>query len=209
MQDLQVLLQRNNWRSRLHRVPHEPSAVPRNAGALVVWSVAAQGGKVMPREELINQVVARFNAGETARQIAVALGVTRNVVAGIISRARQKGVDIERRAAYPRKRAADRPAVVLHWPPEDTPREPTPPAERSPATILADQPIVTEMEPVLLVGSKGIPLLQLRHNQCRYPVKEIARHRWLFCGLATQGNDAWCPGHKAIVFRPLPGRRRA
>ena len=43
-------------------------------------------------------------------------------------------------------------------------------------------------------------LLQLRRDQCRYPVTEESP--WVFCGRATKDGSSYCARHHEICVKP-------
>ncbi len=118
--------------------------------------------------------------GASAGQIAAFLGVTRNVVIGVIHRRgwAQAGGGTRQR---PRPRL---PAA---------PKAPRPPAEVMAAA--AAKPSALVLDP-----TKFVAFDQLGPHHCRYPVDEGGKGG-MYCGL-TPNESPYCDGHARIVYQP-------
>lgn len=138
-----------------------------------------------------------YEPGMSSRDIAAALGISRNIVIGIYQRRRADLADCPlqpkacsvpgreqrnalRRERYHAKRNAENPVV---------PRERT----SKPLPAPADLPALPPPEMRLL------PLTDLERRHCRFIVSERPA---IFCAADTPEGSSWCPFHRAIVYQP-------
>lgn len=49
-------------------------------------------------------------------------------------------------------------------------------------------------------GMRAIPLIQLRRNECKWPVSESKRRGHLFCGLPTPDGRPYCLHHHQFAY---------
>jgi GcrA cell cycle regulator len=134
-------------------------------------------------EEQLEIVKTRWTVdGDSAGQIAGGLGVTRNVVIGVIHR--RGWVQAGGEPGRPRPRLP-----VIHH------REPRPPKPETPAKAARTALVVDDPE-------QHVALDQLGPHHCRYPVGEAGK----YCGQRPNGSP-YCDGHARIVYQPQqPGR---
>lgn len=152
-----------------------------------------------PTPEQIEKVQSWLYDGLSLTQIGNLLGVTRNVVSGVIwrrppLRAIQKqrfdGVSVHWRQKPPQP-AQQMITKCLEMPVPDMDDEPKPeePAAREPA---------------------GIPLNDLGLNMCKYPLvwdKDVIG-KWLFCGHKTRPDQMYCDKHKRKIYQAQPATPR-
>lgn len=126
--------------------------------------------------ERLDRVRTLWAAGASQQEIADTLGVTRNAIAGKISRldlTRARKPTAPRKArpprATPERKAAFRPGPVAPTPPVETPR-----------------------------GGQGVRLFDLTNTTCRWPKGSVGDADFCFCG--ERGADLiagkpYCPPH--------------
>lgn len=69
------------------------------------------------------------------------------------------------------------------------------------------QKIVSELKEDHIVDeTKLIPVLQLRPNTCHFPVKEVSRSKWLFCGETINPGEIYCKHHASKCYQPKKPR---
>lgn len=141
-------------------------------------------------KERRDEIIEMFNGGMTAMQIQKKLGLhSRNIVAGIIYRAQQRGERVAKpggirtgiRAGRPRKR-----------PPKD-PRAPR--ITIRPVTSMRQLRLSKDGERVLDLNSL-VDIVAAREGQCR----------WVYgtrmcCGIISQDGKSYCDYHHGLVYQ--------
>jgi hypothetical protein len=118
----------------------------------------------------MDNLIAIWNAGKTAAEVGVELGMTRNAVMGKVSRLRKKGVEMRTRIpGRPRAKSPPRISTAKLRTKTSVPFEP---GQKPP-------------------GFVGIPFLNLEPWQCRYPYGEGSK--MLFCGKRKMEESSYCP----------------
>ena len=119
-----------------------------------------------------------YSASDIARSISARLGetISRNVICGIYDRHRDALVNhplqVPKQLARARNPASRRKRVAKPV------RMPTAPQQ-----------------------ARFVPLLDLRANECRWPVNDArVGEMHLFCGCGTDVNSSWCEFHAELVF---------
>jgi GcrA cell cycle regulator len=65
----------------------------------------------------------------------------------------------------------------------------------------------TRSENVPILNGRGCTLLELGHEQCRWPIGSPGATGFCFCGNEPVKGLSYCPGHARLAYRP-PARRR-
>lgn len=126
-----------------------------------------------------------WTAGASQGEIAAEFGVTRNTIAGKISRLKLTRSPSKRK---PRKSRAGmarpkKPNPALAW--TDRPKpEPSPP------------------EPVF--NGQGVQLIDLTNATCRWPISTVGADDFCFCGVRTAdlaGSRPYCREHTSLARR--------
>jgi GcrA cell cycle regulator len=125
-------------------------------------------------------VIKLWTDGKSSSQIAAVIGRSRNSVIGRVSRLRGEGKPLQVRGR------------VL--PPVRKPRV-TP----SKPTLVVTPVGKTKASPA--VGSLVQSLLNLRHDQCRWPLDGV------FCDEVREEGRPYCAHHRKMSFRPAPPRK--
>jgi hypothetical protein len=134
-------------------------------------------------------------SGATALAIAGELGVSRNSVMGVVTRARARG---DARAAYKEQ-------FVRIRKPKPPKRASKPKAKSFDRVLIAPKPLVinvTAPTPVELPPApEPVPLVDCRPGCCRWPVSRDERGH-LFCDVPVEPGQRpqWCAEHRAIGF---------
>jgi hypothetical protein len=139
----------------------------------------------------IEQAKTMWGAGDAYRDIAVAIGVSKNAVSGMIFRL---GLSNKIKPKKPvlanmvRDQRADRQRAnrdrgLTQTINRDFPGIPLPKLKHPPAEFLA------------------IPFLDLTPNQCRYPRGEVAPY--FFCGQRRRGESSYCATCHAVAYGKL------
>lgn len=138
-------------------------------------------------EERIEALKALWQAGNTAKQVSLALGVSRNAVIGKVHRLGLGGRD------YP---AAPRPVAG------QTPRRPP----TRTWTVSAPKPAVSARPTRRrYVESAELPptvqLLTLGAHSCRWPIGHPDEDGFGFCGRDRAGAGPYCARHRQFAYR--------
>lgn len=147
-------------------------------------------------DEQVDELRRRWTAGESASQIARAMGLeSRNQVIGKIHRLpdipkRQTKRPVNHnKAKRPRRR--DQPNLIFA-------------KRRRDRSAAVHRPEIRPQD-VPVPESLGLPLLDLKAGQCRYPYGEGP---YLFCGHPTRSESSFCMAHHFICHQPKRERLR-
>jgi GcrA cell cycle regulator len=146
-------------------------------------------------DERLELLKCRFDAGLSCREIAAAIGVSRNAVIGKLSRlnltrenngderpARKK--DVRERRAKTAPRQQYQMLVALYGEPQD----------------VTDQPIH---------DGHRCSLLELSEERCRWPINTPGAEDFCFCGNMPIKSLPYCAGHSRLAYRPNSQHRVA
>lgn len=133
------------------------------------------------------RIVALWNGGMSMTAIGHVLGISRNVVAGALHRARRRGEAVESRGTPANIRGA---------------RQATQKSQRIPTRF----PPTSHQAPAF----PGPRLLADPHEPigCRWIDGEVGGI-WSYCRRPTLPGQAWCPGHRERVYRPRESKPAA
>lgn len=122
-------------------------------------------------------IIRRHKAGDTYLMIAFALAVSRSTIAGVIYRAKQKGETF------------DHAEKVAAAPKSPSPQRPVTSKVAAPAPAAAAVPAPTSE-----AESRGISLLDLRDNHCRWPLwgNGGAQSEKRYCGKPARKGQSYC-----------------
>jgi GcrA cell cycle regulator len=150
-------------------------------------------------DERLELLKNRFEAGLSCRQIAAAIGVSRNAVIGKLSRlnltrdnngeerpARKNAAKERRAKAAPRQQYQM--LVALYGEPQD----------------VIDEPI---QEPIH--DGHRCSLLELSEERCRWPINTPGTDDFCFCGNMPIKSLPYCAGHSRLAYRPNSQHRVA
>jgi GcrA cell cycle regulator len=152
-------------------------------------------------EQRVELLKNRFEAGLTAREIAVDIGVSRNAVIGKLSRLnlhREKDID-QRRLAQ--KQDPKKPIKGRRL--KTTPRlqyEMLRSLYAEPGVLDEDAPINSEHR---------CSLLELSEEKCRWPISAPGADDFCFCGNRPVEGLPYCAGHTRLAYRPGSRQRLA
>ena len=174
--------------------------------------IIENGNNAQPLTEVQAAIVRLWNGGKSGLQVATELGITRSSVLGHIKRLRNKGYDL---------RAA--PLNLVKKVKGDAP----PPPRKKKEIInklfdngkeAVEHEVIEILQREIVVDVKiepanegdGILLTDLRMLSCRAIVSDEGDHiDWRYCGATiTSGKGAYCNGHRAIYYQPLPKKNR-
>ena len=130
-----------------------------------------------------------WDEGRSCSLIAQALGLTRNAVIGKVHRLglpKRKEVLLSRNSErhYPKQRSKPKPEKV-------------PTLARLFNSAVAEAGPIMELPPDQ--SAFAVSLLDIQHNQCRWPVSD---EPFLFCGDEKWSGHSYCLRHFAIARRP-------
>jgi len=137
-----------------------------------------------------SEIIRLWNENNSATYIACELSITRNIVIGVITRARAAGL-ITKPIVFEftkRARASARSKPII--PKDRKIRSAFYPMNKSENVYQDDN------------GSNenGIALIDLEHNQCRFPTNRFDGQHY-FCGAVTRDSrTSYCAEHHAKVF---------
>jgi GcrA cell cycle regulator len=139
-------------------------------------------------DERLELLKSRFEAGQSCRDIAAAIGVSRNAVIGKLSRlnltrrnngherpARKKAARERRAKTAPRQQYQM--LVALYGEPQD----------------------VTEAP---IHDGHHCSLLELSEERCRWPINTPGTEDFCFCGNMPIKSLPYCAGHSRLAYRP-------
>jgi GcrA cell cycle regulator len=147
-----------------------------------------------------------FHAGMSCSQIAAEIDVSRNAVIGKLHR-----LGLTRSHAFATGQIGQRSAARLaHAKPQGSWR-----SQRSRMSAVnrhemleaASRRLRTRPENIPILNGRGCTLLELGHEQCRWPIGSPGATGFCFCGNEPVKGLSYCPGHARLAYRP-PARRR-
>jgi len=148
-------------------------------------------------DDMLPLIIEAWNSGRSSNEIGKMIGVSRNVIVGVIHRARIAGHDVKLKAASGKnfhKIKAEKKAKLK-------PEIPKP--AMSPAVKL----IPLHFVPKTVVPGL-IEIQDLGPRQCKYPVKMSSEGKHLFCGEERQEKSPYCPKHHQKCYDPMRSRPR-
>lgn len=149
----------------------------------------------------IDAVVAKLaSEGQSARQIAEAIGTTRNAVFG---RSHRKGIQLDKtksvklRSEAKKAEAAKKPARITTI---TLPKV---------AKLPVFKTVVIETPPKVFEPTTfGVSFADLGPRSCRFALGKMKDRPDLFCGHETSmPGSAWCEWHRSVVYRPVPTKK--
>ena len=166
-------------------------------------------------EERIDTLKTMWEGGQTASQIAEALGgVSRNAVIGKVHRLKLSSRGRATAAPVRQKKPAHATATVKPAP------RPAATVRAMPASIGATalqtqfevEPIarhvVRPVENVVVPISRRLQLIQLNERTCKWPNGDPLSEDFNFCGNDAAESGPYCTYHARIAFQPASERRR-
>jgi hypothetical protein len=141
----------------------------------------------MDRNDEIKEL---WKRGFTASGIATRMGISRNVVMGVVHRFRKNGQNMEKPAALALGETAEVILFPQKAPPKKVPRRAPP---KSSVTLLSEL-----KRPV-----KGVFITDLKEHHCRYVVGEMT-----FCGKRRKLSKSMCDEHYALCYVPSQPKKR-
>lgn len=161
-------------------------------------------------KELMVEVVEYWRSGLSQRSIATKIGITPGQVAGIIHRERKRRGDLwvpskfmrmvpKEKPAKPKKEASQKPHTlvdgkIVH---RIAAMREAPPAPKQPRIRLR-----------LVEADTEVTFAQLMHHHCRWPLGEVGRPDFRFCGKTRHSEGPYCVEHSAVakqkVAKPEP-----
>lgn len=139
-----------------------------------------------------SEIIRLWNANNSATMIAVEMKVTRNVVIGVITRARAAGLITKPIIVAFTKRNRE----------QANRTQPTPRPKREHAKLTEGLMIrapIRYAEPNS-PSINGLALIELEHNQCRFPTSRFQNQHY-FCGAVTRDHrTSYCAEHHEKVF---------
>ena len=145
-----------------------------------------------------SDIIRLWNENIGAKEIGIELGVTKNVVIGVVTRARQSGDGSITRAKGPSMYTVD---LSSRGKRSHKKRENAPKTRVISLPRLFQAPPVEEPRDVNIVG---VSLLDLGARSCRYPTSRVEDQHY-FCGATTRDYaTSYCAEHHGIVWVKRP-----
>lgn len=147
--------------------------------------------KIKHRNPAVPAVIKRALAGMSFLEISDDLGITRCTVAGIVYRAREKGM------VFPTTRSEA---------PEDRPKPAPRPEDAAPPRAIA----VKAPKPRLVVDAgyspKRVTIMELRDGVCRWPLwgNDAQPSERFYCGNESDAGHVYCPHCRALSVGTKP-----
>ena len=129
-----------------------------------------------------------FDAGLSCREIAAAIGVSRNAVIGKLARLQlTRGPGQIRAEPRPSKTARERSRKSI---------------PRLQYQML--QAVYEEPQPALdaIASDHRCSLFELSNERCRWPISTPGAEDFCFCGNTPVGGMPYCLGHTRLAYRP-------
>ena len=134
------------------------------------------------------EIIRLWNEEKSAKEVAIIMGVTKNMVISIITRARGKGLITRAKLPSNRSRGAFGQAII-----RNKKRLVEKKATTMPKLFVADK----EEEDGVAIG---VPFLELSHNGCRYPTSRFEGQHY-FCGEPKRDTKtSYCELHHALCW---------
>lgn len=130
-----------------------------------------------------------WNEGKTSGMIALHFKVTRNMVIGKLTRARNKGIYVKHKT----KEAQVKSKLKVEIAKKLSRHKPLP----KPEVLLPLKATVVVVKPVARLTAPTI--YELNSNECKFPTGENEFHEYVFCGKETTG--VYCDKHYEICYR--------
>ncbi len=146
--------------------------------------------------ERVELLKSHFAAGLSCREIANAIGVSRNAVIGKLSR-----LNLTREKTIKMRRVAQK---------EDGPRKRTRSVPRLQYQMLRN--LYAEAPPAaeeVIESVHRCSLLELSKEKCRWPINTPGMEDFSFCGNRPLDGLPYCAGHTRLAYRPPSGQRYA
>jgi GcrA cell cycle regulator len=155
--------------------------------------------------ERIELLKAGFEAGQSCRQIADDIGVSRNAVIGKLSRlklTRQASTDARSSANNDaEKQRRPRKFPRLHYPMLQTLSAESLSAESWSAESLSAAP-QPDLDDSSINRDHRCSLLELNVQRCRWPISTPGAADFCFCGNLPVEGLPYCAGHTRLAYRP-------
>lgn len=132
------------------------------------------------------EIIRLWNEEKSAKEVALVLGVTKNVVISVITKAREKGLITKAKLPSNRSRGESGRAII-----RNKKRLVEKKATTMPKLFVADKE-----DPVAI----GVSFLELNHDGCRYPTSRIEGQHY-FCGEPRRDTrTSYCELHHALCW---------
>ncbi|HBF32677.1 GcrA family cell cycle regulator [Rhizobium sp.] len=165
-------------------------------------------------EPMIKRAAGMWNKGDSAAQIACAMGLTRNAVIGITSRHRDlfpgRRNSVTVRVAKPKPVKVAKPKPVKSVVPAPAkigrpPKPPAPPVEKSVFEDLLDGVAnKRDLDRFRLPDQQPVAFADLASGQCKFILAAfdaVSGPDTLRCGAETPDLSPWCAKHRLVVFK--------
>jgi GcrA cell cycle regulator len=154
---------------------------------------------------LVERLTKLWADGDTAQQIAIELGVTRNSVIGKVHRLGLPGRPKRPAGTIPRRRKPRSQRATMRI---------VRPAVRGNTALAARHARERQFEPQPELIENIIPIgqrcstLELSEGKCRWPIGDPGKPDFFFCGGKTIEGLPYCGYHARIAYQPAVDRRR-
>lgn len=81
------------------------------------------------------------------------------------------------------------------------------PVPKPSAPVIKKDTTPKEQITVELDEAKFVGIHQLTLRTCRFPVKELSRSSFLYCGQVPHGSSVYCKGHARVCFQPPKSKK--
>lgn len=157
--------------------------------------------------EQIAEIAKLWQEGKSARQIGEILGVTRNVVIGLVHRngIKREGRTLTEAMIEQRRAAGSRGGVATAEKRKEQPRKP-----EKPVVVPKAQPFTPieatdfwrgDFSAQSLSPDGPKPLMDLNWDDCRFPLGKFNQSPTGFCGATTKFGSSYCAAHHQLVYR--------
>jgi GcrA cell cycle regulator len=144
-----------------------------------------------------------FAAGLSCGQIAREIGVTRNAVIGKMNR-----LGLTRPRELVARQVRERPARTPR-PMQEIWRARRPAVTDQPRLLIEAYPEPPAPEEIPIRNGRGLTLLELGRDGCRWPISVPGADDFCFCGSEPVKGLPYCVGHARLAYRPAAARLRS
>src|SRR3990167_7557347 len=170
----------------------------RRTEGLDIWPIKASHPPYHP--EIVETVKRLWRKRESTSFIAAEVGLTNNMVIGIVYRGRER----EGEAAWPTKGSGWQNSNYGGW----WTRKPRSARKARPAPEWRPKPQTTLLTPAEPLPAIGLVTFALsKRGQCKFPMwddnqpwKPNHTETVMVCGRPVEGEGSWCPAHRRLCF---------
>lgn len=151
-------------------------------------------------QKLVEDIISTYRTGLTYRQVAEKLGISPGQVAGVVHRMRKKLGDVHVPSRMMRTFIKD----PVEKPKKATPQKPVTAVDGNLVNRIqvmreTPSPKTPRVRLRLVETDTEVTFAQLEHHHCRWPLGEVGRVDFRFCGRTRHSSGPYCADHAAVA----------